>query len=105
MESTVFFMPRTGTHTASLSDPSLYINRDVSLLRFQRRVLEEALDPENPVLERIKFLSIFGSNMDEFYMVRLPRIRDENDPLRSGPAAAGHEPAADPAAIRGLAAD
>ena len=105
MESTVFFMPRTGTHTASLSDPSLYINRDVSLLRFQRRVLEEALDPENPLLERIKFLSIFGSNMDEFYMVRLPRIRDENDPLRSGPASGGHEPAVDPAAIRALTAD
>jgi len=48
----------------SLSDPSLYINRESSLLEFQRRVLEEAQDESNPLLERVKFLAIFGSNMD-----------------------------------------
>jgi polyphosphate kinase len=61
----------------SLADPSLYVNRELSLLEFQRRVLEEALDEENPVLERVKFLAIFGSNMDEFFMVRVSGIRKQ----------------------------
>ncbi len=53
----------------------LYVSRDLSLLEFQRRVLEEAQDKENPLLERVKFLAIFGSNMDEFFMLRVPGIR------------------------------
>ena len=60
-----------------LSSPSLYINRELSLLEFQRRVLEEALDDRNPLLERVKFLGIFGSNMDEFFMVRVSGIRKQ----------------------------
>src|SRR5688572_21615843 len=60
-----------------LSAPSLYINRELSLLEFQRRVLEEALDDRNPLLERLKFLAIFGSNMDEFFMVRVSGIRKQ----------------------------
>ena len=60
-----------------LSSASLYINRELSLLEFQRRVLEEALDENNPLLERLKFLAIFGSNMDEFFMVRVSGIRKQ----------------------------
>jgi polyphosphate kinase len=58
-----------------LASPSLYFNRELSLLEFQRRVLEEAQDESNPLLERVKFLAIFGSNMDEFFMVRVSGIR------------------------------
>ena len=57
------------------TDPSLFINRELSLLDFQQRVLSEVQDENNPLLERVKFLSIFGSNMDEFFMVRVSGIR------------------------------
>jgi len=55
----------------NLDDPELYISRELSLLEFQRRVRREAKDPTNPLLERVKFLSIFSSNLDEFFMVRV----------------------------------
>ena len=64
---------------SDFSSPALYINRELSLLEFQRRVLEEALDDSNPLLERLKFLAIFGSNMDEFFMVRVSGIRKQVD--------------------------
>jgi len=67
--------PSETSSVISLSDPSLYINRELSLLEFQRRVLDEAQDETNPLLERVKFLAIFGSNMDEFFMVRVANLR------------------------------
>ena len=54
-----------------LDSQDLYLNPHLSLLAFQRRVLEEAQDPSTPLLERIKFVSILGSNIDEFFMVRV----------------------------------
>jgi len=62
---------------AEFSDPSLYIDRELSLLAFQRRVLDEARDSENPLLERVKFLSILFSNLDEFYMVRFAVLKQK----------------------------
>lgn len=59
----------------NLSDPRLFCNRELSLLAFQKRVLQEAQDPFNPLLERVIFLSIFGSNIDEFYQVRVAVLR------------------------------
>ena len=58
-----------------LSDPCLYVDREYSWLQFNDRVLEEALDERNPLLERVKFLSIFGSNLDEFFMVRVSGVQ------------------------------
>ncbi len=67
----------TRTKPIPLDDPSLYVNRELGLIQFQRRVLEEARDPSQPLLERVKFLSIVGSNMDEFFMVRVAGIQNQ----------------------------
>ncbi|MGB9688106.1 polyphosphate kinase 1 [Thermogutta sp.] len=58
----------------SFSDPSLYINRELSWLEFNERVLQEGLSPDVPLLERLKFLAIVSSNLDEFYMIRVASL-------------------------------
>ncbi|MHB1549814.1 MAG: polyphosphate kinase 1 [Vulcanimicrobiaceae bacterium] len=62
-----------------LDDPSLYFSRELSWLQFNDRVLEEALDAGNPLLERLKFVAIYDTNLDEFFMIRVAAIKQQID--------------------------
>jgi polyphosphate kinase len=63
----------------------LFFNRELSWLDFNARVLDEAINPGNPLLERLKFLAIFGSNLDEFFMIYVSGMRDRADEITGRP--------------------
>lgn len=84
----------------SLESPNLYLNRELSQLQFFWRVLEEAQDPANPLLERARFLGIVGSNLDEFFMVRVAGLRQQMEAGVVDAGADGLTPAEQLAAIR-----
>jgi polyphosphate kinase len=85
---------------SGLDHSSLYLNPELSLVEFQRRVLEEARDARNPLLERVKFLAILSSNLDEFFMVRVAGLLQQIENGVQEASIDGRQPGAQLEAIR-----
>lgn len=82
-----------------LSDPSLYNNRELSLLEYNQRVLEEAQDPSNPLLERLRFLCFVATNLDAFFEVRVAGLKQQRQSNAALPCSDGMSPGEQLAAI------
>ena len=96
-------MPEAMRTAADLGDPVLFIDRELSLLDFFRRVLEEAENPANPLLERVRFLSIVSSNLAEFFMVRVSGLKQQVEAGVSEQSATGLLPSGQLQAVRSAA--
>ena len=81
-----------GATERRFSAPENFINRELSWLEFNRRVLEEAQDPTQPLIERVKFLTIFSSNLDEFFEIRVAGIKQQIESETSDVGADGMSP-------------
>src|SRR4051794_11681220 len=92
----------TTSTTLDLTDPGLYFNRELSWLEFNARVLELAEDPDVPPLERLKFVSILSSNLDEFFMVRVAGLHEMIDSGIDKPREDGRSPLETLEAIRAV---
>jgi polyphosphate kinase len=77
MTATPSAPPVVAPAPVDLAHPSLFLNRELSWLEFNRRVLNEAIDSRNPPLERLKFLGIFTSNLDEFFQIRVAGLKEQ----------------------------
>src|SRR5271157_584806 len=97
---------RNGGRTATMVaadgavDPQLYLNRELSWLEFNDRVLQLAEDESVPLLERVKFCAIYTTNLDEYYMVRVAGLRDQIDAGVERPSQDGLTPSETIARIR-----
>src|SRR3984885_3210975 len=83
----------------TLNDPALYANRELSWLEFNQRVLEESQDSSNPLLERVKFLCIVASNLDEFFEVRVAGLKQQRLSNISAPSPDALSPSEQLAAV------
>ncbi len=92
--------PAAAPETAQLQDPELYINRELSWLDFNDRVLQLAEDERSPLLERVKFCAIYTTNLDEYYMVRVAGLHDQIDAGVETPSQDGCTPSQTIALIR-----
>src|SRR6185436_8652339 len=95
-------VPRPSLQPTAPVATQLIFNRELSLLEFHKRVLEEAFEPSNPVLERLKFLAIFSANLDEFFMIRVSGLKEELEEHVTDLSADGMTPGEQLKAIRKL---